>query len=242
MLTPKFMESYRKQVKWFLKRETHKRAMEVIVGGNFEGIGRIEAQLLRQLGLRGSHFVVDVGCGSGRLAAQLKDSHQGRYLGTDILPQLLAYAKGLCDRKDWQFQHVFGTTIPAADETADFVVFFSVFTHLPHEESFRYLMEAKRVLKPGGTVIFSFLEYAVGAHWTPFETMLNNPNQNKVDNVFLGRDAPAVWAKHLGLELCAQYPGDEAFIALDAPITMEDGAIVSGAASLGQSVCVLKKH
>jgi SAM-dependent methyltransferase len=241
MLTPKFMDAYRQQVKWWLKRETRERAMEVIVGGNFEGVGKLEAQLLRRLGLDSSHFIVDVGCGSGRLPAQLKGSHQGRYLGIDVVPQHLAYAKELCDRKDWQFQHVAGTTIPAADGSADFVVFFSVFTHLPHEESFRYLTDARRVLKPGGLVVFSFLEYAVEAHWTPFESMLNDENPNKVHNVFLGRDAPAVWAKHLDFELCAQHAGDEAYIVLDAPVTMGDGTVVSGAASLGQSLCVLKK-
>jgi SAM-dependent methyltransferase len=241
MLTPRFMDSYRRQVKWWLKHESRERAMAEIVGGNFDGIGKIEAQLLRQLGLNDAHFVVDVGCGSGRLAAQLKDSHQGGYLGTDIVPQTLAYAKGLCDRKDWDFQHVAGTKIPSVDEHADFVVFFSVFTHLPHEESFRYLLEAKRVLKPGGTTVFSFLEYAVEAHWTPFERMLDDTNPHKVHNVFLGRDAPAVWAQRLGFELCAQHAGDETFIALDSPITMDDGSLVSGAATLGQSICILRK-
>lgn len=242
MLTPKFMQAYKQQVKWWLKHESHERAMELLVGGSFDAIGRIEAQLLLQLGLCDSHFIVDVGCGSGRLAVQLKESHQGEYLGTDVLPQLLSHAKKLCGRADWQFRQVSGTTIPAADECADFVVFFSVLTHLQHEHGFRYLAEAKRVLKPGGMVVFSFLEYAVDAHWTQFQTMLNDTNPKKVENVFLGRDAPAVWARHLQFELCAQHGGDEAFIRLDRPVTMDDGSVVSGMASLGQSVCVLRKR
>ena len=41
------------------------------------------------------------------------------------------------------------------------ILAFSVFTHLLHEESFIYLEDFKRVLKPGGSVVFSFLEVLV---------------------------------------------------------------------------------
>jgi ubiquinone/menaquinone biosynthesis C-methylase UbiE len=64
--------------------------------------------------------------------------------------------------------------IPEKDGEADFVCFFSVLTHLLHEQGFVYLQEAKRVLKPGGKIVFSFLEFAVPDHWAVFEGTVND--------------------------------------------------------------------
>jgi ubiquinone/menaquinone biosynthesis C-methylase UbiE len=49
--------------------------------------------------------------------------------------------------------------IPFPNNEADFASFFSVFTHLLHEEAFCYLLESKRVVKRGGLIVFSFLEF-----------------------------------------------------------------------------------
>lgn len=241
MQIPKFIKSYRRQMSWLLERHSEEEAMSRAVGCNFDGIGQLEYRLLRQYGLEPHHSVVDVGCGSGRLAAQLKGYLQSDYLGIDIVPDLLKYAEALCKRPDWQFRKVDGLTIPAADGSADFVVFFSVVTHLTQEHSYRYLAEARRVLKPHGKIIFSFLEFAVPAHWAVFDVTLNDPNPDKVLNEFIGRDAIAAWAEHLGLRVQAIHGGDEDFIALEQPVQMDDGSVLQGSASLGQSVCVLTK-
>jgi 2-polyprenyl-3-methyl-5-hydroxy-6-metoxy-1,4-benzoquinol methylase len=50
-----------------------------------------------QCGLRDSMSFVDVGCGSGRLAYALRDMKIS-YLGTDVVPELVAYAVRLCDQ------------------------------------------------------------------------------------------------------------------------------------------------
>src|SRR5881275_2003467 len=46
-------------------------AMRLAVGGEFDAVGKLEYYLLRSLGLSSGHLVIDVGCGSGRLAQQL---------------------------------------------------------------------------------------------------------------------------------------------------------------------------
>ena len=58
--------------------------------------------------------------------------------------------------ESWSFVAVEGLTIPAPDRSADMVVFFSVLTHLSPAESLAYLHEARRVLKPGGTILASY--------------------------------------------------------------------------------------
>lgn len=77
---------------------------------------------------------------------------------------------------------------------------FSVFTHLHHEESFLYLRDARRALKPGGKFIFSFLEFAAESHWSVFE---GTAEQRRLGidlhlNQFTERSAIGLWATKLG--------------------------------------------
>jgi ubiquinone/menaquinone biosynthesis C-methylase UbiE len=63
--------------------------------GNFEAIGKIELSVLTEAGFRAGHGLIDIGCGSGRLTSQVSGSlgDAVSYLGTDVVPKLLTYAK-----------------------------------------------------------------------------------------------------------------------------------------------------
>lgn len=204
-------------------------AMKNAVGGSFEFIGRVEVAILRHYGLRPSDFLIDVGCGSGRLARPLSAYLHGKYSGFDVVEDLVEYARLTVNRPDWRFEVIDHIAIPEPDGTADFVCFFSVITHLLHEHSYWYLEEAKRVLKPGGKIVVSFLEFAEPAHWPVFHDTLAGakvpPNSDPL-NVFTERGVFEVWASHLGLEIEAFRGGDDAIEPVGA---------------LGQAVCVLRK-
>jgi SAM-dependent methyltransferase len=215
--------------------------MERAIGGEFEAFGLMEKDLLIQYGLRPADRVVDVGCGSGRLASPLSSYLTGTYVGTDVAPELLEYARSLVHRPDWRFEIAAAMTIPEADECVDVVCFFSVFTHLLHEQSYAYLRDARRVLRPGGRVIFSFLEFSVSSHWSVFDVSVATLESDYPLNMFLSRDAIDAWADHLDLIVVAVHPGDQPHIELRQPVTLSDGSIVSGLGTMGQSVCVLQK-
>lgn len=215
--------------------------MALAVGGDFEAIGLLERDLLIAHGLKSNSSVADIGCGSGRLALPLSDYLSGSYLGTDVVPELLDYARRLVKRPDWRFELVTGLSIPAADASLDFVCFFSVFTHLLHEESYRYLEEARRVARPAGTIIFSFLEFAVPSHWNVFESTLATLGSESHLNQFMSKDGVEAWAEHLGLELVGIWHGDEAHIPLAAPVVMDDGTRYEKLGTIGQSVAVLRR-
>lgn len=221
---------------------TKEEALHQAVGGEFMAIGKIERDLLIGLGLQPDQTVVDVGCGSGRLAFPL--AHfltQGRYFGFDVVPELVEHAQIITQRPDWTFQVTNGTQIPVPDEMADVVCFFSVFTHLLHEDTYRYLREAKRVLRPGGKVVFSFLEFAISPHWDIFHTMVENTQPNQVHNQFISRDGIVMWAQSLGLEVTTIHDGDKPHIALTERVQWDNGAVMEGQGHLGQSVAVLTK-
>lgn len=217
--------------------------MKTAVGGQFDAFGVVEREMLRFFGLRPDQFLVDVGCGSGRLAIPLSRDHEGGYLGTDVVPELLAYARERCNRPDWRFEAVDTFKIPAKDGTADMVCFFSVVTHLLHEHSYLYFEEAKRVLKPGGRIVFSFLEYANPEHHVVFDLTLSDSTHLDLHplNVFMDRDGIRYWARRLGLDIVEIRDGTDLFVPLPEPVALDDGSLLEGHARLGQSICVLEK-
>jgi ubiquinone/menaquinone biosynthesis C-methylase UbiE len=207
------------------------QAAELAVGGRFDEIGKIELEILKENGLTRDMFVIDVGCGSGRLANQLSIYGLNRYLGTDVVDGLLDYAGNLVGDKDlWLLKKVDNIEVPTSNNSADFICFFSVFTHLLHEQTFLYLKEAKRVLKPGGKVIFSFLEFEVPSHWAIFEGNLDKFEENHL-NMFFDREAINAWSNFLGMSVEKILQGDQPQIAKD----------INESRSLGQSIAVLKK-
>jgi ubiquinone/menaquinone biosynthesis C-methylase UbiE len=140
------------------------QAFEAAVGGDFEKFGKVERDILFSEGLADDGFVIDVGCGAGRLATQLKDRPRLRYLGVDVVPALLDFAREQAGRPDWRFEIVSRTAIPCEDGAATACAAFSLFTHLPESTCLDYLREMRRVLAPGGVAVFSFLDPAVAAY------------------------------------------------------------------------------
>jgi SAM-dependent methyltransferase len=237
-----FHKTYNRLVKTLSSSRGRDEAMRAAIGGEFEGVGLIEREVLIHFGLPRDGYLIDVGCGSGRLALPLSEYLTGRYLGIDVVPELVGYARRLVRRPDWRFEVAEGLTIPEADGQADMVCFFSVLTHLLHEESYTYLKEAKRVLKPGGKIVFSFLDFSVPGHWDVFEFNLKDIGVGSHPlNMFMCQDAVRVWASHLGLNVEFVQDGDEPFVPLPRPVAFESGAVMEGLGTLGQTVCVLSR-
>ena len=237
-----FRSTYVGHVRKLQDTHSHDEAMKLAVGGEFEAIGLLELELLKHVGLRQDDYLIDVGCGSGRLARPLASYLTGRYLGIDVVPTLLVYARQLVNRPDWRFETAAGLTIPEDADAADVVCFFSVFTHLLHEQSFLYLREARRVLKPGGRIVFSFLDFTMPGHWAVFEGNVADVGVNAQHlNMFMSKDGIAVWADRLGMEVETIRDGSDSFVPLSSSIRFENGSSMDGCGTLGQSVCVLRK-
>jgi ubiquinone/menaquinone biosynthesis C-methylase UbiE len=137
---------------------------DAVGGGPYDLMGRLELEILEREGLRPEHTLVDFGCGNGRLAVHAAAYlSRGSYCGIDISPTFLRLAQRrtaasvpapTC-RVSWQRQT--GDCIPLPDCSADRMCAFSVFTHMEHEDTYRYLCEARRVVRPGGQMVYSCL-------------------------------------------------------------------------------------
>lgn len=160
-----FGGDYRWLVMWRkLIGQPSSQVMMQAVGGDFEAVGLQLAALLDQAGLQAESHLVDVGCGSGRLAVQLKDRSALRYTGLDVVPEFIEHARAICGRPDWSFQLIGKPELPFEDGGVDMVCFFSVFTHLPESVCLDYVREAGRVVRPGGRIVLSFLDPTVKRH------------------------------------------------------------------------------
>lgn len=168
----------------------------------FRKQGKAQVAVLRFHGLQDGMTIYDLGCGCGRTAQALrKDGWRGRYIGADIVEGFISELKRRCPGYE---AHVHREpTIVAADESLDMLFHWSVFTHIAPEECFLYLEDSYRALKPGGRLVFSFLEMTDDNHWTIFESRVERSRQRRKLNLldtFLSRDWIERWARKIGFE------------------------------------------
>jgi SAM-dependent methyltransferase len=95
--------------------------------------------------------VVDVGCGGGALVRELA-ALGARPIGIEISEAQLAAARARDDGSGPQYLVGRAEALPLDDGTVDIVVFMRSLHHVPPEHLEAGLREARRVLRPGGTV------------------------------------------------------------------------------------------
>lgn len=152
-------------------------------GGDFTALGREMVGLLRELGLRETSRVLDIGCGAGRIAHALLPVlvPDGAYEGFDLFPAGVEWCAARYHPRfpNFRFTHVpvynrlyypYGAvradrfTFPYPDAGFDLAVASSVFTHMFPADVEHYLDEVRRVLVPGGGLLATFflLDAATG--------------------------------------------------------------------------------
>jgi SAM-dependent methyltransferase len=148
------------------------------VGGDgaFTEIGYRFLHHFKTLGnLKAHETVLDVGCGSGRIAIPLTAyiSRNATYEGFDLDNRCIQWCTDNITSRypNFHFQHIdiFNKyynpdgkispdtfTFPYNSETFDFVNMTSVFTHMLPQDMDRYFAEVSRVLKKGGRCLITY--------------------------------------------------------------------------------------
>jgi SAM-dependent methyltransferase len=116
------------------------------------------AEIPRLLGLTTDSVVLEIGCGSGAYAVHVAESVSCRIVGIDINASgvenatQLARARNLDGRATFQ-QCDASVRLPFENDGFDAVFANDVLCHIPNRASL--LKEIRRVLKPGGRMLFS---------------------------------------------------------------------------------------
>jgi hypothetical protein len=98
------------------------------------------------------------------------------------------------------------------------------------------------VVRPGGKIVFSYVDFAIPGHWNNFEAYIAYDNPDKVLLEFLSRDAILARVSHLPVTAGEIYDGNKPYFNLDRPVRWDNGAVTQPTTvSFGQSVCVLTK-
>lgn len=212
---------------------------ESIGHGDFDLIGRVELGLLLLEGVKVSDTVIDLGCGTGRLAVHLIPYlRSGSYLGIDISKTMLRQAArrtaGIANGCAVEWRHQRAARFEQPEASADVICAFSVFTHMEAEDTYRYFREALRVVRPGGKLIFSCLPLSLESARKIFieQAALDLTERwAGVRSVVTTEESMETLASMTGWKVVRWYRGDQPQVPVG----------LASPQALGQSTCVLQR-
>jgi SAM-dependent methyltransferase len=137
--------------------------------------------------------ILDFGCGCGRVLRQWAHLDGPEVWGTDYNERLVAWS-----RENLPFarvgQNALEPPLPHEDEQFDLVYALSVFTHLPEPLQHAWMAELRRVVRPGGFILFT-------AHGRRYLERLDEEERER----FLAGELVVRWDRVAGTNLCAAY-------------------------------------
>jgi ubiquinone/menaquinone biosynthesis C-methylase UbiE len=208
-----------------------------IGNGDFDLIGRLELALLTEAGMTATSTLVDFGCGTGRLAVHAVPAlNKGKYVGIDISQTMLAHCRTAIGSAEAEvvLQHQTEENFALGDASVDYICAFSVFTHMEHEDTYRYLRSARRIVRDGGAFVASCLPMTLSEARRIFLDEANLDSVARwghVRNITTTKEMMEVVATMAGWRVDRWYDGDQENI-IDPATGKRHG--------LGQSTLVLR--
>ncbi|MGE0828407.1 MAG: class I SAM-dependent methyltransferase [Hyphomonadaceae bacterium] len=203
-------------------------------------IGAIWVKTFQNIGgLKAGQSVLDIGCGPGRMAIAIGEAFNwaNPYCGFDVNSADIAFASAEISARwpAFRFTHMdlwnehynprgkikpAQAIFPMADGDADFAFATSVFTHMFRDEVERFIAEAHRCLKAGGTFLSTFfirspdVEEAIATRTARFQfahraddvTWFQNPKE-RGKAVAFARDYALQAFARAGFADVAHHPG-----------------------------------
>jgi len=171
------------------------------------------AQLRAALAPGPGQHLFEIGCGVGRLGAQLAPE-VASWTGLDIAENMVALTRQrLAGVAGARAHALAGPKLsPLADASMDKGWCVAVFIHMDKEDMVLYLREVMRVLRPGGLFYFDHWNLAHPVGWRRFayevdEIGRSDPAQRKdvARNQFCTPEELRLYVRHAGLELLFEH-------------------------------------
>jgi len=123
------------------------------------------------VGIKPDDEILEIGCGVGRVGMVLAPLCK-RWIGCDVSSNMLKHAaKRLSKFKNIRLIEISGFDLkPVADASVDVVYCTVVFMHLEEWDRYNYVLEAYRVLRPGGRIFIDNFSLCTEEGWSVFET------------------------------------------------------------------------
>ena len=139
----------------------------------------------------GRGLAVEIGSGLGRLCRALSERFD-RVVGLDISEEMVRRAREFVPDERITFEVGNGTDLrPLADASADLVLTFTVFQHIPDVAMIEgYVREAGRVLKPGGVFVFQWNNTPGARRWALRRSLLGFLQRTGIRSERYKRNAP----------------------------------------------------
>lgn len=184
---------WRSRTTWPLRRLYHRLRPDWYkerVGREWERAGLQQFTFLTEEGLRPSHALLDVGCGSLRAGLHfIRYLEPGRYHGVDIDGELLEAGRRRLRRHGLRgkapvLRQMDDFDFPSLGQRFDYALANSVFTHLPLNGILRCLLNIEPVLAEEGRFFATFFENPSERNLAP----VSHDYQGTAFRTYLDRD------------------------------------------------------
>lgn len=161
---------------WNELSDTESRAKMHVIGSEREEDFRATAEetraaLASSVGIRPEDTILEIGCGVGRVGQVLAPLCK-EWIGCDVSRNMIEHARARLQQfPNVRLVEISGYDLqPIPDQSVDVVYCTIVFMHLEEWDRYNYVVEAHRVLRPGGRLSIDNFSLCSDAGWEVFET------------------------------------------------------------------------